>query len=115
MRIYGGDFWFQAREKAVDWLLDPCLDELITYYYKRDNPEESFFQTALCNQADFKICREHMRFADWTLGGAHPKWLDLSDMPQVLESRAHFARKFRPDGKLQDYVDRELLGLRKRL
>ena len=111
MRVYGGDFWFHARDRAVDRLLDSCLDKLIRYYYSREIPEESFFQTALCNQSDLKVCAKHKRYADWTQGGAHPKWLEVSDVPLILASRAHFARKFRPDGELQEFVDKEVLGL----
>jgi hypothetical protein len=35
-----------------------------------------------------------MRFIDWSLGGHHPKTLGMEDVPRILESGAHFARKF---------------------
>jgi hypothetical protein len=111
LRVYGGDFWFQANHKAVDRLLDCSLDKLVRYYYKREIPEESVFQTHLCNQADLKICAKYKRYSDWTYGGAHPKWLDVSDLPLILASQAHFARKFRPNGTLQEFIDKTVLRL----
>ena len=43
--------------------------------------------------------------------GRHPKWLDVSDVPKILASGALFARKFRPDGVAQEFIDRTVLGL----
>jgi hypothetical protein len=110
-RIYAGDFWFQANQKAIDRLLGPSLETLVRYYERKHIPDESIFHTALCNQADLRICADNKRYADWTRGGSHPKWLDLSDVPQIIASGAHFARKFLPEGKLQEYIDKTLLHL----
>ena len=111
MKIYGGEFWFQANRKAVHRLLDCSLDKLVSYYHTRHIPEESFFHTALCNHTDLKVCAKNRRYSDWTLGGDHPKWLEVSDVPLIIASRAHFARKFRPDGMLQEFVDKTVLRL----
>jgi hypothetical protein len=112
-RIYGGDFWFQANQKAIGRLLDdPWLPRLIRYYRRRAVPEESLFHTALCNQPDLRICKDHKRYADWTGGGDHPKWLEVSDVPKILASGALFARKFRQDGIVTDFIDRTVLRLR---
>ena len=111
-RIFAGDFWFQLNRRAVDRLLtDPGLQRLERYFYSRSNTAESFFQTALCGQAGLKICKDHKRYSDWTMGGAHPKWLEVSDVPKIVDSGAYFARKFRPDGVTQDYLDRNVLGI----
>jgi len=72
------------------------------------NPEESIFHTALCNQVDLKICKDHKRYEDWTGGGYHPKWLDESDLPEITASGAQFARKFR-DKRVLDVVETALL------
>ena len=110
-RIYGGKFWFQANHKAIDRLLDdPSVPRLVRYYRAREIPEESFFHTALCSRPDLRICKDHKRYEDWTGGGAHPKWLEVSDVPKILASGAHFARKFRPDGLVQGFIDQTVLG-----
>jgi len=35
-----------------------------------------------------------LRYIDWRMGGYHPKTLGLDDIPRILASGAHFARKF---------------------
>jgi hypothetical protein len=111
-RIYGGDFWFQANQRAVDGLLsDLSLPSLVRYYSKRRNVDESLLHTALCNQPDLRICKDHKRYEDWSKDGKHPKWLELSDVSKILASGAHFARKFRPDGIVQNFIDRTVLGI----
>jgi Core-2/I-Branching enzyme len=111
-RIYGGDFWFQANQRAIDRLLnDPSLLSLVRYYRGRPNVDESFFHTVLCNRPDLRICKDHKRYEDWSRDGKHPKWLEASDVPKIVASGAHFARKFRPDGIVQDFIDHTVLGI----
>lgn len=113
-QIYGGDFWFQANRAAVDRLLnDRSLAAVAQYLSRRRNVDESFFHTVLCNQQDLRICKDHKRYEDWSRDGKHPKWLETSDVPKILASGAHFARKFRPDGFVQGFIDRTVLGIRK--
>jgi hypothetical protein len=111
-RIYGGDFWFQANRKTLGRLLDdPGMQGLVRYYRKRSNTAESLIHTALCNQPDLRICKDNKRYADWTKGGPHPKWIEVSDVPKIRASGAYFARKFRADGVTQDFIDRTVLGI----
>ena len=113
-RIYGGAFWFQANSKAIDRLLDdPSVPRLVRYYWERQIPEESLFHTMLCRQPDLRICKDHKRFEDWTTAsiGAHPKWLEASDVPKILASGAHYARKFRANGDVQEFIDKTVLGI----
>jgi len=107
-RIFAGDTWFMANRKAAAMLRGPFIEQLIRYYRKRFIPEEAFFQTALCNAPGLRICREHKRYADWTAGGSHPKLLTTEDLPDILNSGAHFARKFVPDSPVLGIIDREL-------
>jgi hypothetical protein len=112
LKIYGGSFWFEANLRTVDRLLDdPYMRTLIRYYRYRIIPEESLFHTALRRHPDLNICGDHKRYEDWMYGGPHPKWLDESDLPKMLSSGAHFARKFRPDGIVQRLLDNSVLGL----
>jgi hypothetical protein len=112
VRIFAGDFWVQLNRKALSRIVaDPETKRIEQYYSSRVNTAESFFQTALCNQPDLRICKQHRRYADWRKGGPHPKWLEVEDVPTIVESGAFFARKFRPDGITQDYLDRNVLGI----
>ena len=110
-KIYGGDFWFHANQRAINRLLDSPLEKLVRYYEKISIPEESFLQTALCNHADLRICADHKRYEDWSHGEPHPKWLEEPDVPRMLASGAYFARKFRPDGVVQQLIDEEVLRI----
>jgi hypothetical protein len=111
-RIYGGAFWIQANHKAIDILLDdPFAQKLVGYFGERPVPEESLFHTALCNRPDLRICKDHKRYEDWSEGGSHPKWLEVSDVAKIRASGAHFARKVRSDGVVQEFIDRTLLGI----
>ena len=111
-KIFGGEFWFHANHKAISRLLDdPSLPQLVRYYTRRPIPEESFMHTALRNHPDLRICSDHRRYEDWSGQVHHPKWLEISDVPKMLASGAHFARKFRPDGIAQDFIDKEILGI----
>ena len=67
---------------------------LFLHYSKRFIPYESFSQTILCNQPDLKISKDSLRYIDWSQGGHHPKTLGMEDIPGILASGAHFARKF---------------------
>ena len=111
-RVYGGGFWIQANRRAMNRLLDfPGLAKLVAYFGARPVPEESLFQTVLCNEPDLKICNDHKRYEDWTSGGSHPKWLDVSDLSKIAASGAHFARKFRTDGAAQVIINQTMLGI----
>lgn len=112
-RIYAGDFWFQANQRAIDRLLtDRSVAGVVRYYRNRRNVDEAFFQTILCNQPDLRICKDHKRYEDWSRDGKHPKWLEASDVPKMVASGAHFGRKFRPDGIVQGFIDQTVLGIR---
>jgi hypothetical protein len=110
-RIYGGDSWFHAGQRAIDRLLDEAtIQKLVRYYRNRNVPEESYFHTALANQVDLKICRANKRYANWKAGGSHPKWLDESDLTDIIGSGAYFARKFQDINVLR-LIETTLLGL----
>ena len=110
-RIYGGDFWFQANRKAISRLIDPALKPVWRYYSTKSLPEEAAFHTALGNIPDLRLCGDNKRYTDWSAGGPHPKWLEAADVPRIVASGAHFARKFLPDGAAQDFIDETVLRL----
>ena len=110
MPVYAGEFWFQAKRRAVQRLLHPSMERLIDYFRDTTIPEEAVFHTMLRNERDLLI-DAGKRYTDWSAGGAHPKWLKISDVPRIIQSGAHFARKFRPNAAVLDVIGTELLGL----
>jgi hypothetical protein len=108
LRCFGGDHWFTANRRVARILLDEYEngERLIKHFSKRYIPEEAFYQTAICNQPSLRVSKDNKRYADWSLGGTHPKFLDVGDLPAIAESRAHFARKFLPGSAALTLLDR---------
>lgn len=107
-RPYAGDHWYTLSRRAAKILAaeDELFTRLCKHYRSRSLPEESFYQTILCNRPDLRLNNDNMRFADWSAGGRHPKYLTASDIPILLSSRCHFARKFPNDPVFLDEIDR---------
>jgi hypothetical protein len=109
-KCFFGDYWFAGNSKVANVLLNPTSTHLRfrRYLRSRSVPEECYYQTVLANTEGLKISTATRRFADWTAGGAHPKVLDMDDMPAITQSKAYFARKFAPDSLLLDEMDKIL-------
>ena len=93
---YVGEHWFTGNSKAAKALVASRRErnELFYHYSAVFCPEESYYQTVLANRQDLKLCGDNKRYADWSLGGSHPKELTENDLQDVLKSNCHFARKF---------------------
>jgi hypothetical protein len=115
LRCFAGGQWFSANRKAAEYILDfHARKPALARHYRRAVrfPEESYFQTILCNAPGLKISNDPRRYLDWSAGGRHPKTLGIEDLPKILESPAHFARKI--DGETNVALVAELekhLGL----
>ena len=109
--LFWGDHWFTANRRAAKLLRSPTDTErkLQSYLKRRTFPEESYYQTVLCNAPDMTICRDNKRFVQWRGGGAHPMTLSTTEVPLALNSGAHFARKFAPNSPALDALDEALL------
>lgn len=110
--LFWGDHWFTANRNVARVLGRPTADHrMLQRYLKwRAFPEETYYQTVLCSTPDLTICRDNKRFAVWDGGGAHPRTLTQEDVPMILASGAHFARKFAPNSPALDALDRALLS-----
>jgi hypothetical protein len=96
VKCYGGSGWFTLNRKAAERLIaaSPENLKLLAHYSRRFIPDESLPHSILCNQPDLKIANDDLRYIDWSQGGHHPKILGMEDVPGILKSGAHFARKF---------------------
>jgi hypothetical protein len=96
LKCYGGSGWFTVNRKAAERLLAQNSENraLLAHYSGKFAQDESVPHTILCNQADLKISKNSLRYIDWSQSGHHPKTLGVEDIPLMLESGAHFARKF---------------------
>jgi len=108
LRCFGGDHWFTANRRVARVLLDEYEngERLIRHFSKCFLPEEAFYHTVICNHPELRVSGDNKRYADWSLGGWHPKILDVDDLPKIAASRAHFARKFAPGSPVLALLDR---------
>lgn len=110
LKCYAGDAWLTARAKCAPLLYadTDVSRRLVRHYRRRLIPDESFFQTVLGNSAGLSLCNDNKRFADWSSGKPNPKWLGMEDLPALLNSNHHFARKFSEsrDARVLDELDR---------
>jgi hypothetical protein len=109
LKCYGGSGWFTCNRKAAGRLLaqNPENRAILAHYTGKFAQDECVPHTILCNQPDLKISENNLRYIDWSLSGQHPKILGKEDLPRIIESGAHFARKFdmAKDADVLDAID----------
>lgn len=100
LRCFAGEHWFCANRQAAEYLLEfhHTKPALASYFRRLERytiiPEESYYQTVFCNVPCLKVSNRNWRYTDWSQGGRSPKTLLSEDLPKILASSAHFARKF---------------------
>jgi hypothetical protein len=102
---YAGSQWFSASRAAAKRIVDSYERDraFIRFSRKIFFIEEMYFQTILGNAAGLRLSPRRFRYIDFGAGGAHPKALRLEDLPKILASGDHFARKF--DGGSTEVLD----------
>ena len=107
LQCYGGDFWFTASRRVAKFLLEETDSwrTLHRHFRTRGIPEESFYHTLLGNSPDFRLCPDNCRYTDWRGCYAHPRTLNRADLPRLIESTHHFARKFAFDPEFSREID----------
>lgn len=110
LTCFAGDAWMSGRRQCAELLLSSAAEirALFDYYSDCVVPEESFFHTILGNAPGIKLCNDNRRYTDWAAGQPHPKTLGIEDLPKLISSSQHFARKFsdRHDCSVLDELDR---------
>lgn len=94
---YGGSFFTTLSKKCVDYLHTFCQNypEVIEYYQKVCVSDESFIQTILVNSREFNLCNDNKLYFDfYKTQNGRPKVLTINDYDAIVQSDAHFARKF---------------------
>jgi hypothetical protein len=97
-RCYAGEFWFCANSRVAEYIIDFHENNrycLASHYADAPHPDESYFQTILANNRSLKLSNNFFRHIEWPdEPSSHPKTLSIQDLPRILASDAHFARKF---------------------
>jgi hypothetical protein len=85
--------------------------DIVAFFRTMPAPNEVFLQTVLVNSRKFHIVADSKRYIDWsTTRNNHPKTLGIGDVPAMLASGAHWARKFdsESDPEVLDILDRHI-------
>jgi hypothetical protein len=111
-KCYAGDFWFTANSKAAKILLSnaPNIKKTLVHLRKRFAGDETFYHTVLANQTNLRICPTNKRYSQWLFRARNPTILEIADLPAIVHSACHFARKFshHRDSTILDELDRLL-------
>jgi len=111
-RCFAGSQWFSARAHVAGRIISSHESNrwLARHLRRRPCPEETYFQTLVCNDKALRIRNDNLRYIDFSGDGSHPKHLGVEDITAALSSGAHFARKFDPARGCRDRLDK-LLGI----
>ena len=72
-------------------------------------PDELFLQPVLVNSGKFRVSPAETHYVYFPGGKYnHPKTLGISDLPMMLDSGAHWARKFDSGTEVLDVLDRRV-------
>ena len=109
-----GDQWFYANRRSAEYIIQfhQQNNAVTSHYRRRMFTDESYFQTILANADHLHLKNDNYRYVDWSTKASHPKTMGLEDLPRLLASPAHFARKFNleVDSKIFDELDKIILG-----
>jgi hypothetical protein len=109
-QCYAGDYWVTANRRVAQHLVKfhRSNPKVARHYSRVVIPEESYFLTILANAPEFKLNNNSWRYTDWSRRSPHPKTLGLADLPKLLASPDHFARKFDldEDSAVLDQLDK---------
>ena len=109
IRCFAGGQWFSANQRAAEYIIQFHSQKiaLTSHYRRRMFADESYFQTILANAPHLNLKNDDYRYVDWSTQGAHPKTMVMEDLPNLLTSSCHFARKFDidVDSNILDQLD----------
>ena len=109
-----GDQWFYGNRRLAEYIIQfhQQNNAITSHYRRRMFADESYFQTILANADHLNLKNDNYRYVDWSTKAAHPKTMELEDLPRLLASPAHFARKFNleVDREIFDQLDKITLG-----
>lgn len=109
---YGGSQWHTLSRKCIEYIRDFIENNpnFVKYYKKTLVPDESFIQTILINNQNFKFCNDNKRYIDFTEADSdRPRVLTSQDYDTITNGSFHFARKFEQDTRILDMLEANML------
>ena len=111
---YGGSFFCTLSRKCIEYLYEftQANPDVVNYYKGVCVSVESYIQTVLLNSRLFKLCNDSKRYFDFSkTRNGHPRMLTTEDYSSLVQSNAHFARKFdlNKDSNILELLDKRIL------
>lgn len=109
-RCWAGEVWWTLGRRAVLHLLAAreARPDLAAWFSARRIPEEAYVHTIVRNAPGLRVDPRNFRYIDWRTGTPSPRELDVPDLPRIVASGAHFARKFAAGAPVLDELDASL-------
>jgi hypothetical protein len=100
LRCWIGSDWMTLSRRAVRALRDGAAahPRVVRHYELTISPSESLPQTLLMNAPGLTVERDNRRWVRFEPGSPRPAPITVADVPAILGSGAHYARKADPDG-----------------
>jgi hypothetical protein len=95
--LYGGSFFCTLSASCVRYARDFAREnpEVVEFFKGTLAPDEVFLHTVLVNSGKFRFIPDGKRYIDFKNSrNNHPKVFSADDVPVLLKSGAHWARKF---------------------
>lgn len=91
---FGGSQWWALSDKVGRKILRYCDEhpELLDFFQNTSVPDETFFQTLMCNLPGLGARCEGLTYTDWQSGVPHPRTLGVEDIAMFIR-RGQVARK----------------------
>jgi hypothetical protein len=110
---YGGSFFCALSAPCVHYARNFARDnpEIVAFFRTMPAPDEVFLQTLLVNSGKFRLIPDGKHYIDFSKSrNNHPRILGVADLPAMLASGAHWARKFDCtfDSEVLDILDRHV-------
>ncbi|WP_019502897.1 beta-1,6-N-acetylglucosaminyltransferase [Pseudanabaena sp. PCC 6802] len=107
---YGGSHFKTLSRQCVEYLYRYTKEhpDLVEYYAKTLNSDESYMQTVLVNSRQFNLCNANKMYVDFSQTRyGRPKVLTVADYASLTTPEYHFARKFdlATDSAILDRLD----------
>lgn len=92
--------------------MDNLPRTLLMYYTNMPLPHRKYFQTVLCNSAEFNktVVNHDLHYSTWDARSKNePRLLTIYDVENMTESGAAFGTRFPKDDHALDRIDEEIL------
>ncbi|PKA63383.1 hypothetical protein AXF42_Ash005278 [Apostasia shenzhenica] len=114
-KLFTGSAWMVLSREFVEysvWGWDNLPRILLMYYSNFVSSPEGYFHTLICNSPEFAATavNHDLHHIAWDYPPKqHPHILSVNDTAKLIGSHAAFARKFRKDDQVLDFIDQKLL------